>query len=246
MAMELDRVRALLLADGRLRAAINYGNPVLAQRGPAGEPKGVSVALAGELARRLDAQLEIVPFEIAGAVVEAAGDDRWDVAFLAVDPQRADRVTFTAPYVLIEGTYLVQEQSPYRVVEALDAPGLRIAVGEGAAYDLVLTRMLKHAQILRYATSVAAVQAFLDGKTHAAAGVRQPLEAAARKYAGLRVLPGRFTAIEQAMAVPAAKKDAAAFLQTFLSEMLDSGFVARVLEDTGQDPGLAALARADR
>src|SRR5690554_3914132 len=108
MMMNIDEVRKELLSTGKLRAAINYGNPVLAQRGPNGEPQGVSVALAKALAQRLDTSLEIVPFEAAGKVVEAAGDNRWDVGFLAIDPMRTDQVTFTSPYVLIEGTYMVR------------------------------------------------------------------------------------------------------------------------------------------
>ncbi|MFL5311215.1 MAG: hypothetical protein ACJ79H_12255, partial [Myxococcales bacterium] len=71
---------------GRLRAAINFGNPVLAQRDEAtAEPRGVSVDLARELGRRLGVPVDLVGYDAAGKVVEAVKSGAWDVAFLAVD-----------------------------------------------------------------------------------------------------------------------------------------------------------------
>src|SRR5207249_4217608 len=135
---------------GKVRAAINFGNAVLAQKDPAtGEPRGVSVDLARELGRRLGVPVELVTFDAAGKVFEAIKAGAWDVAFLAIDPARAAEIAFTAPYVLIEGTYLVRRDSPLRAIDDVDRDGVRIAVGKGAAYDLYLTRTLKHAQLVR-------------------------------------------------------------------------------------------------
>ncbi len=243
MNTDFDHIKALLLPAGKLRAAINYGNPVLAQRGPDGEPQGVSVALARKLAGRLGVELEIVPFEAAGKVVDAAAGDVWDIGFLAIDPMRADQVAFTTPYVLIEGTYLVRDDGPYTSIGQLDAPGVRISVGKGAAYDLFLSRTLQHAEIVRGPTSASAVDLFLSENLDAAAGVRQPLEAAARQHRGLKVLPGNFTAIRQAMATPARNAAALPFLKAYVEEMKASGFVARALEESGR--GDAAVAPAE-
>lgn len=242
MTIDQDQAKAILLPTGKLRAAINYGNTVLAQRGSHGEPRGVSVALATELARRLGVELESVAFEAAGKVVDAAGQGVWDIAFLAIDPMRADQVAFTAPYVLIEGTYLVREDGPYSSIEQLDAPGVRISVGKGAAYDLYLSRSLQHAELVRGPTSASAVELFLAQGLDAAAGVRQPLEAAAREHRSLKVLPGHFTAIRQAMATPAANAAALPFLKAFVEEMKASGFVAQALAESGQGDATVAPA----
>jgi polar amino acid transport system substrate-binding protein len=232
-----------LATHGVLRAAINFGNPVLAQKNPnSGEPGGVSVDLARELGRCLGVPLEFVLFDAAGKVFEAAKSNAWDIAFLALDPARAEEILFTAPYVLIEGTYIVRDASPLRAIEDFDRPDVRIAVGKGAAYDLFLTRTLKHAEIVRHETSAGAMELFLDGGLEAAAGVRQPLVEFARTHAGLRVIDGTFTSIEQAMGTPKGRSNGREFLQTFIEEMKRSGFVASALERSGQRAATVAPA----
>jgi polar amino acid transport system substrate-binding protein len=224
-----------LTPHGVLRAAINFGNPVLAQKNPeSGEPGGVSVDLARELGSRLGVPLEFVLFDAAGKVFEAAQSNAWDVAFLALDPVRAAEILFTAPYVLIEGTYIVRGASSFLAIDEFDRPGVRIAVGKGAAYDLFLTRTLKHAEIVRHETSSGAMELFLDGGLEAAAGVRQPLVEFAQTHIGLRVIDGRFTSIEQAMGTPKGRPAGREFLQSFIEEMKRSGFVAAALQRSGQ------------
>ncbi len=180
-----------LAPTGVLRAAINFGNPVLAQPGSAnGPPQGVSVARARELGRRLGVDIAFVRFDAAGKVVEALPRNLWDIAFLAIDPARATGIAFTAPYVVIEGTYIVRDDSPLRATEDFDRRGVRMAVGAGAAYDLFLTRTLKMAALVRTETSRGAIDACVAHGYNAAAGVRQPLEAFAREHPGFRVIHG--------------------------------------------------------
>ncbi|MBH1836485.1 transporter substrate-binding domain-containing protein [Stenotrophomonas maltophilia] len=206
--MTLADHRSALAPTGHLRVAINLGNPVLAQ-GDTRSPRGPSVELATALAQRMGVQARFTCHDAAASVVAAAADDAWDLAFLAIDPARADRIAFSAPYVEIEGTYLVREDSPARQVADLDRDGLRIAVGRGAAYDLFLSRELRHATIERADTSAAAIDLFDARRLDAAAGVRQPLQAWALQHPGHRVLADRFTAIQQAVAAPAARPAAA-------------------------------------
>jgi polar amino acid transport system substrate-binding protein len=149
-----NEVLKQLAPSGTLRAAINFGNPVLAAKDVAtSEPSGVSIDIARALANRLGVPLRVVPFESAGSVVAAARNDEWDVAFVARDPARAKEMLQTAPYVSIEGAYLVRNDSPLKSNEEVDAEGIRIAVGAGSAYDLYLSRTLQHATIVRAKTS---------------------------------------------------------------------------------------------
>lgn len=232
-----------LAPEGVLRAAINFGNPVLAQQAPDGSPQGVSVALAKALAQELDVQLEMVTFDAAGKVFSALEEGVWSVAFLAIEPVREEQIAFSEPYVIIEGTYLVAADSTYQHVQDLDQSGLKIAVGRGAAYDLFLSRTLKHAQLERAVTSAGAVDLYIEQALDAAAGVRQPLEKVAAGNPSYRVLDGVFTSIRQAMAVPRAREAGAAFVRAFVERKKAEGFVRTVLNENGQtDVTVAPLA----
>ena len=113
-------IRAAFTPTGKLRASINLGNPILAGRDAQGRPCGVSVDLAGELARALEAELELVVFDAAGKSVEAVAAEQADFGFFAIDPVRGQQIAFTAPYVLIEGYYLVKNDSPLKTNDEVD------------------------------------------------------------------------------------------------------------------------------
>jgi polar amino acid transport system substrate-binding protein len=230
-----EAVRSALAPHGSLRVAINLGNAVLAQRGQAGHaPGGVSVELAHELGARLGVPVSLVLFDAAGKVFSALAEGGWDVAFLAVDPLRSKEIAFSPPYVAIEGRYMVRDDSPVARAADMDQPGMRIAVGEGSAYDLFLTRTLRHAQLLRQPTAAAAFAQFMEQGLDAAAGVRQLVEQYARCTAGVRVVEESFMSIPQAIGVPARRRAVAPVLWEFIEEMKASGFVADALRRSGQ------------
>jgi polar amino acid transport system substrate-binding protein len=229
-----------LAPGGRLRVAINLGNPVLAQRLPTGELAGVSVDLARELGRRLNLPVDLTAYPGAGQTVDALGQGAWDLAFLAIDPLRADVAAFSHPYVVIEGAYVVPADSPLRAVDEVDRAGVRVAVGRGSAYDLFLARELKQARRVQAPTSAEALDWFLRDKLEVAAGVRQPLAAFAAAHPETRLLPGAFMTIRQAMAVPRARQAAARYLDGFIEEMKASGFVAGALARSGQSEAKVA------
>ncbi len=233
-------MRDILAPYGRLRAAINFGNTVLTKRGPTlDESGGVSVAIARELAKRLGVPIELIPFEGAGAVVAQAKNDVWDVAFMAIDPLRAQDVGFTAPYVLIEGGYMVRDDSPLHDIADVDRPGIRMTVGKGSAYDLYLTRNIKHAELVRDETSAESIARFLNEKIDVAAGVKASLLDYVKGHTGVRVLDGRFMVIEQAM-VTVHGPQALATIAALIEEVKASGFVARELAATGQTEATVA------
>jgi polar amino acid transport system substrate-binding protein len=223
---------AAFAPGGTLRASINLGNPILANKNAAtGEPVGVSVDLAREFARRLGVGVELVVFEKAAASVDAVKAEKADIGFFAIDPARSEGLLFTAPYVLIEGSYLVPEASALRDNAQVDAAGHRISVGAGSAYDLFLTREIGAAEIVRLQGAGPALAALRNGEVEVAAGIRQMLEAEALRAPGVRVLPGRFMVIQQAMGTPASRgADAQALLAAFVEEMKASGFVADALK----------------
>lgn len=220
-----------LAPTGRLRAVINLGNPILANSDPAaGQAFGVSVDLARELARQLGVQAELLVVKTAGEAVDALATGKVDVGFFAIDPARAATTAYSAAYVQIEGAYLVRNESPLQSNEEVDRPGTRVAVGARSAYDLYLSRELKAASIERAPSSPEVVSYFLAQQLDVAAGVKQQLEADARGKPGLRLLPGHFMVIHQAMGMAKGKEAGAGFLADFVEQAKASGFVGAALQ----------------
>jgi polar amino acid transport system substrate-binding protein len=220
-----------LAPTGTLRAVINLGNPILARKDDAtGEPVGVSVDLAKALAAKLKLPLTLIAVDTAAKSVEAVTQGQGDLGFFAIDPVRGKGITFTPPYVLIEGSYLVKKDSPLVENAQVDQAKHQVVVGQGSAYDLFLTRELKQAQLVKAPTSPMVVPFFMQGSYDVAAGVKQQLEADAKQYEGLRLLPGRFMVIQQAMGQPNTISEAGRqTLINFVAEMKANGFIRESL-----------------
>jgi polar amino acid transport system substrate-binding protein len=232
--MNVSSLHLDLAPTGKLRVGINYGNPVLATRDrTSGQLSGVAVDLARELGRRTNLPVELVGFESAGKMVEGLQAAAWDVAFLAVDPGREQEINFTAPYIEIEGTYLLPPGSALVAIADVDREDVRVGVSSKSAYDLFLSRNLKHAQLVRASSPEAAFDLILAGKVDALGGVRQHLVGNTAKLPGSRVLDGRFMAIQQALGIPKGREAGISYLREFIEDVKASGLVAQALEKTG-------------
>jgi polar amino acid transport system substrate-binding protein len=218
---------------GTLRVGINLGNPLLASLDEGtGKPKGVTVDIANYIAGKLQLAITFTCYQMAGATVEAVKAGDVDLVFLAVDPVRGADISYTPAYIQIEGAYMVKDSSSLTKNEDVDSIGNEIVVGKGSAYDLHLTREIKQASLLRSANSQAAVDDFMSGVGNVAAGVKRQLESDALRYDGLRLLPGRFMVINQAIGIPKARADYA-ITNTYLSAEIEalkaSGFIAEAM-----------------
>jgi polar amino acid transport system substrate-binding protein len=225
-----------LAPTGTLRASINLGNIVLAQGTPVA-PSGVTPELARELAGRLGVPCELKCFNAAGKAFEALKAGEVDIVFLAIEPVRAAEVEFTAPYVIIEGVYAVPKESRLNSPADVDRPGVRIGVNVNSAYDLFLTRSLKHATLMRSEDGAAD---FLKSGYEAAGGVKQSLQKFIAAHPGVRLIEERFMEIRQAMGTAKGKTAGATYLRTFIEEMKQSGFVADALKRSGQGEATVA------
>jgi len=224
-----DSLKNSFAPTGPLRASINTGNPILA-RAQGASAAGVSIDMATRLAASLGVDLELVVFDTAAKSVNAVESGAADIGFFAVDPKRGEQIAFTSPYVLIEGAYLVRQNSPIQSNDEVDATGNRVIVGQGSAYDLFLSRNIKNAEIVRVQSSQAVVQNFLDLGAEVAAGVRQQLVADSQSRSDLRLLDGRFMVIRQAMGIPKDRgAEAAQYLREFVERAKREGFVKDAL-----------------
>jgi polar amino acid transport system substrate-binding protein len=212
---------------GTLRVAINLGNPVLAGLDAAGEPSGISADLSRSLAAQLGVGIEWRIFKKADDSVQCVRSDEADIGFFAIDPVRGEGLHFSPPYVQIEGAYMVRSDSPLQNNDEVDQASNRVTVGAGSAYDLFLSRHLHQANIVRAPSSPAVVEVFMAQQLEVAAGVKQQLQADALRLPGVRLLPGRFMVIHQAMGMPAQRSAAAReHLNAFVEETKSSGWVA--------------------
>jgi polar amino acid transport system substrate-binding protein len=228
------KVRAELAPAGKLRVGLNFGNFLLTKRPPpGGEPGGIAPDLGREIARRLDLEVEFVHYDQAGKLADGGKAGAWDIAFLASEPVRAAEIDFSPAYLEIETSYLVPAGSPIKTIEDVDKPGVRIACADRAAYDLYLTRNLKHAQLVRAEGIEGSYQLWVKEKLDALAGLKPRLVADAEKHAGARVLEGCFSAVQQSIGTPKGRDAAAQYLREFVAEAKTSGLVAKVIAANG-------------
>ncbi|MEM7498639.1 MAG: transporter substrate-binding domain-containing protein [Pseudomonadota bacterium] len=217
---------------GRLRAAMNHGNRALVQATPAGLI-GVMPALALHLADGLGVPLETADYHGAREIVESAGEDVWDVAFLAIDRSRETHIAYTRPYVVIEIAYAVRAGEAAEP-EALDRDGATILAARGTAYDLHLTKTLTAAEILRDTTPADTFRRFVAGEGDAVAGVRQSLEEALGATPGIVIQTAPVLSAEQAMVLPRARAALLPALDAYVAAVKADGTVRRALEASGQ------------
>ncbi len=243
---ESKAIREDIASSGTLRAALNFGNPVLATKaGRDGEPGGVSVMLVRELARRLDLPVEFLAYTSAAGMAEDARTGAWDVAFLAADPGREAEIAFTPPYVELEATYLVPSESAFRTVADVDADGVRVAARPRSAYDLYLRRTLVRAQLVYPDGTESDIDLLDDGRADVLAGLRHVLADTAAATPGLRVLDGNFAAMQQAIGVPQGRGAAAEYLRGFVEDVKASGLVAQAVAASGAE-GVSVAPPAER
>jgi polar amino acid transport system substrate-binding protein len=226
-----EQVKAELAPNGVLRAGINLSNFLLVTgKTDAGDPVGVAPDMAGEIARRLGVPVKYVTYKTPGELADAADADAWDIGLIGAEPQRAEKITFTAAYVEIEATYLVPAGSALRSIADVDKKGVRIAVTGRSAYGLWLDRNIKEAELVKSGTLDSAYEQFVADKLDALAGLRPRLLSDVENLPGARILDGQFTGVQQA--VGTARKNAASadYLRKFVEEVKASGFVGKLIE----------------
>jgi len=220
-----------LAPTGVLRAGINTSNGLLVTgMSPSGDPQGVAPDMAAEIAKRLAVPVAYVKFDRPSKLADAAGTNQWDIGLIGAEPARAEKIAFTPAYCEIEATYLVQPGSAFNSVAEVDRPGARIAVRAGSAYDLWLARNIKHAKVVRSDTADGPLDQFVSERLDALAGLRPQLLADVKKVPGARILPGNFTAVQQAIGTAKPNAAGAEFLCTFVADAKRSGLVARLIE----------------
>ena len=229
-----DAARSELVPTGTLRAGMNLGNALFTKKDAASsELRGVSVDLMHELAARLGVPVDFVVHATPGDVADASAAGTWDVAVLAIEPARAEKIAFSPAMTEIEATYVVHRNSPLRSVEQVDTPGTRISAPEKAGYELYLTRTLRNATLVRAKGVQASIDLFNERGADALAGLKPALLESMGRIPDGRLLEGKFMTVNHGLGVPRERSAAAEYLKAFVEEMRASGFVARSIERNG-------------
>jgi len=226
-----DKARAQLAPTGVLRAGINLSNFLLVTgRSASGDPEGVAPDMARAIGAELGVPVKLVPFKSPGELGDQVGKDMWDIGLIGAEPQRAEKIAFTAAYVEIEATYMVPEGSPIKSIADVDHKGVRIAVSARSAYDLWLENNIRNATLVRATGLDAAYDKFVGDKLDVLAGLRPGLLKDMAKAPGMRILDGKFTAVQQAVGTARPNTAGAAFLAAFVEKAKKSGLVAGLIE----------------
>lgn len=230
----LDKARAQLAPTGVLRAGVNMGNFLLVTgRTPEGDPDGCSPDMARAIAARLGVPVKLVPYKTPGELGDAVDTNAWDIGLIGAEPQRAEKIAFTAAYVEIESTYLVPAGSPLKTIADVDKPGVRVVTSARSAYGLWLENNIKQATLILAEGLDGSFNKFVEDKLDALAGLRPRLIEDVQKLPGARILDGQFAAVQQAVGTSKKNPEGAAFLKAFVEEMKASGFVKGLIEKHG-------------
>jgi polar amino acid transport system substrate-binding protein len=228
-----------LAPSGVLRAAINLGNPVMAQ-GSLDAPRGVTVDIAREIGKRLGVSVEFAGFNAARMAYQSLVAGRSDIGFLAIEPARETEIAFTAPYVVIDGVFVVPRDADYVTDADVDRAGVRIGVKRGSAYDLYLSRTLRYASVVR---GDEGIDVFRAEALDVAAGIRQPMTAYVARNLDVRLLEGPFMRIRQAVGTTRTRRpETVQALRAIVEELRANGFVTEALRRSGQSESLVAPA----
>ncbi len=226
-----DKARAELAPTGVLRAGINLSNFLLVTgRTASGDPVGVAPDMATAIAESLGVPVKLVPFKSPGELADQAGKNIWDIGLIGAEPQRAAVMTFSAAYVEIEATYMVPPGSPITSIDQVDKKGVRISVSARSAYGLWLENNIKNATLMPIAGLDAAFNQFRDQKHEVLAGLRPGLLKDIEKMPGATILPGKFSAVQQAVGCKKPAVEGARYIAQFVENAKKSGLVASLIE----------------
>src|SRR5438128_1874957 len=223
-----------LVRAGKVRVGVGVVAPHWAVKDAAtGELRGLAIDLARAFAARLGLVLVPVVYPSPPSILEGLKSDAWDVGFLAIDPSRAAAVDFSHPYLQIDATYLVPGGSSIRTVSDADQSGVRIAVTRKSVEEIVLSRMLKRAELRAVETISAGLELVRAGNADVLAAPRPALLQSSARIPDSRVLEDRFHAAFAVMAVPKGLAARLAYINEFIDDAKASGAVQRAIEHAG-------------
>ena len=220
-----------LLPKGILRAGINMSNFLLVTGKKAdGSPDGVSPDLVKQIALDLKVNYELIPFDRPGELADAVNDDIWDIGNIAYEPERANTISFTNPYVLIDANFLIRKNSELKTNKDIDKTGVSIVVAERSAYDLWLTDNLTNAKIIRVSSIQESHDVFNSNKVDVLAGLKPKLLDEVSFNNSCMIINEPFTFVKQSVGFKKGETEVIDFLNNLILKYLKSGVINNLLK----------------
>jgi polar amino acid transport system substrate-binding protein len=224
-----------LAPTGKLRLALLAANATNPKDPVTGAFRGPAVDVGRELASRLGVPLEVVAYPTVAEFVGSAGKGEWDITSIGINPEREKLLDFTVPYMQIESGYLVRGLG-IRTMAEVDRPGVRISVLERGDSDVLLTKTLKHATLVRTKTVPDALDALKSGRADVHSNIKTFLIPALKQVPDGRILDGYWQIQPIAYAVQRGKPGAG-YVGRVVEELKAKGFTKEAVERAGV-PGL--------
>jgi polar amino acid transport system substrate-binding protein len=223
-----------LAPTGKLRVGLNIGSPTHAIRDAAsGEMKGVGFDLGSEFARRLGVPVETAMFTSIGQLLDAGRSAAWDIAFIGIDAQRAEYLDYTSPHLELEVGYFLPAGSAIDGFSGVDQPDIRVAVPQNGHADIILSRALKSAKLIRGSGVAGAFDLLNSGKADVLSANKANLFELAQKNPGSEVLDGRIGTEQLAMALPKGRDAGLAYARAFIEEAKADGLIKAAVQKVG-------------
>lgn len=198
-----------------------------------GRPRGVTVDLGTELARRLGAPIEFVVAPNSGELTDALASGAIDAAFMPVDDERRKRLDFGPVYFIGRNTYLVRAGSDIKTMAEVDRAGVRVVGISGTTTIRSAARVLKTAKVSPATSVDDALEMLRSGKADAFALTHDTLAPLAARVPGSRILDGAFQQVNVAIAVQKNRPGALAYVTAFMENAKATGVVRRAFDDAG-------------
>ncbi|MEA2979432.1 MAG: polar amino acid transport system substrate-binding protein [Alphaproteobacteria bacterium] len=225
-----------LIPAGRLRVGVALApsaSPLFVVKDADGQPRGVTVDLANDLANELGVPIELMIAPNTGELVDALEAGRIDVSFMPVDEERRKRIDFGPVYFQVESTYMVTEASGIKAVDEVDRPGIRVIGIANTTTIRAAGRTLTNTTIRPVQSIGEAIQMMTGGAADAFALSRDSLPPFVAKLPGSRIVDGGFQLTGVAIALPKGRPKALVYVTSFLQRAKKSGAVQRAFARAG-------------
>jgi polar amino acid transport system substrate-binding protein len=231
-----EAAREELTWTGKLRFGVVAGperTQFFVVKNADGQPEGVPVDLARELARRLGAPVEFKVASSALELTEMLLGGKIDSAILPPDRWGRQRVDFGTFYFVDHDTYLVPRASRLKTIDEVDNRRVRVIAIEGTTTDRAAARRLRNTSVNPVGSIEGALEMLRTGQADAFAFTHASLAPLVERVPGSRILEGSVERVGLAFAVPKNRLYALDYVTTFTEYAKASGLVQRAFENAG-------------